>query len=362
MGAVFISTSMPGRARPDYFFALGESFSKEGYNVIMIIDGKPEKLPHYDNLSLYSWPNLRPTGLADFIFLIRLIKKYEPSVLISSFGSVNIMNVCGIIMNVKNRINFILSVSEPFFDKPSLFDVVKRKFLKTRKVFIYQLASLIIYNSKGTEDDSKSYYSLGTKECLVLHNLIKNSEISYKSESERNRELIIVGNLIKRKGHSFLLKQFEVTLKTYPELNLLIVGDGIEMERLKLEAERLEILDNVNFIGKVPNHEIAEYFSRALISISSSTHEAFGFINIEAMREGTPIISTKTAGGLEIIEGDKYGCFFELDDNNSLLKGIKIILNNWEEYSKQAKFNFNNKYSLENQIEFHKNFIKSKLK
>jgi len=360
MQTIFISTSYPGRARPDYFLALAESFAADGFQVIVIIDGKPKKLPSHNKITFFSWPNKRPTGITDFKFLRKLIKEYHPSILISSFGSVNIMNVCGFFMKVKSRINYILSVSEPFYEKPNFYKRLKRQFLKIRKIFIYQLATLMVYNSKGTETDSISYYKLKSKDYLLLHNLIASSKVKYVPKTERNNELIIVGNLIKRKGHSFLLDQFKETLNDFPNLKLSIIGNGVENESLQKQVEVLKISSNVNFIGQVPNNEIADYFSRALISVSASSQEAFGFINIEAMREGTPIISTRTAGGLEIIEKGKNGCFFYLKVKNSLTDCVKSILNNWELYSAQANNTFINSYSLEKQIDIHRDLLKTK--
>ena len=362
MQTIFISTSVPGRARPDYFMALAESFAEDGFKVIVIFDKKPKKLPIHDKISFFSWPNKRPTGIADFRFLRKMIIEYRPNILISSFGSVNMMNVCGFYMKVKNRVNYILSVSEPLFGKPTYLDRVKREFLKIRKIEVYRLATVVVYNSKGTETDSKSYYNLENKDCLLLHNLITSSKIKYKEESERNNELIIIGSLIERKGHTFLLNQFKEVLVDFPNLKLKIIGFGLERAALEEQTETLKILDKVEFIDEIPNNEVSEHFSNALISISSSSHEAFGFINIEAMREGTPIITTRTAGGLEIVEEGKNGYFFDLEDQSSLCKAVKIVLDDWESFSINAKNNFADLYSLEKQIDDHRDLLKSKFK
>lgn len=215
---------MPGRARPDYFFALADSFSKDSYRVIMIIDGKPETLPSHENISFFKWPSKRPTKLKDFIFLRELITKHKPSILISSFGSVNVMNVCGYFLKVKNRINYILSVSEPFYEKVSYARILNRKLLNQRKKRVYRLATSLVCNSVGTEQDSIEYYNLRKKKFLVLHNLIKKSPVKYKSLEERKNQMVIVGDLIKRKGHRFLLDQFKNTLESYPKMELIKVG------------------------------------------------------------------------------------------------------------------------------------------
>lgn len=361
METVFISTSMPGRARPDYFFALAESFSKSDYRVIMIIDGKPEILPSLGKIIFHEWPNKRPTKLKDFAFLTKLIKKYNPSILISSFGSVNIMNVCGYFFKVKNRINYVLSVSEPFYEKVTYAKTLSREFLKQRKKRVYSLATLLVCNTAGTKQDTIDYYNLQSKEYLVLHNLIKESLTKYKSQAERKNQMVIVGNLIKRKGHRFLLNQFKDILNYYPTMKLIIVGDGIEKNILITQAQKLEIYESVVFVGEVSNDNITSYFSNSLISISASIHEAFGFVNIEAMREGTPIISTSTAGAREILKYEMNGEFFSLENINSLTEAVNIILSNWESYSHIALESFSNSYSLGTQVDKHRELLKKKI-
>ncbi len=361
MQTIFISTSMPGRARPDYFMALAHSFTNKGYRVFMIIDGKPKNLPVNDDIIFLRWPNKRPTKLKDIQFLWKLIKKYKPFVLISSFGSVNVMNICGFFLKVKNRVNYILSVSEPFYEKTTNHKRLKRYFLKIRKHLVYKLATLIIYNSRGTEIDSKSYFNLENKEFLVLYNLVESTDIEYKLKEKRNNQIVIVGSLIKRKGHIFLLNQFKDTIKIFPELKLLIIGSGSEKQNLLKEVKNLGLEKNVEFLGEVPNKEIDHYFSNSLISISASKHEAFGFVNIEALREGTPVISTKTAGGLEIINNNINGCFFSLDVQNSLTKSIKKLMRDWESYSENAKQSFDS-YSMEKQIDVHRGLLISKFR
>ena len=362
MKTIFISTSMPGRARPDYFFALADSFSKDGYKVIMIFDGEPEILPLHDKIIFLKWPSKRPTKLNDFIFLRKLIKNYRPSILISSFGSVNIMNVCGYLLKVKNRINYILSVSEPFYEKTGYTKILYRELLKRRKSRIYRLSTLLVCNSAGTEQDSIEYYNLQKKKFLVLHNLIKNSSAKYKTLEERKNQMVIVGNLIVRKGHRFLLDQFKKTLESYPKMELIIVGNGIEKERLLVHAEKLGISENVEFVGEVSYNSIISYFSKSLIGISASIHEAFGFVNIEAMREGTPIISTATAGATEILKEKENGEFFSLENTDSLKEAVNKVMCNWESFSINALKSFNDLYSLDEQIDTHRESLKKKIR
>ena len=72
-------------------------------------------------------------------------------------------------------------------------------------------------------------------------------------------------------------------------------------------------------------------------------------------------MSTKTAGGLKIIENNTNGCFFSLDKQDSLTLGIKKILSEWGAYSDNARESFEF-YSMEKQIDAHRDLLVSKLR
>jgi|SRR5690554_159878 len=361
MKTIFISTSMPGRARPNYFFALADSFVKDNYRVIMILDGKIKDFPKHDSILFFTWPSKRPTKVADFLFLKGLIKKYKPDTLISSFGSVNVMNLCGWIIGVKNRINYVLSVSDLFNRETSEMSFIKYSFLKYRKAFIYKLSTLLVANSNGVVQDLENYYGLKSIKTFVLPNLLEDSKLPYKNYQERNKQLLIVGNLIKLKGHSILLSQFKNALKTFSDLKLVIIGSGPEAERLKFQITSEEIGKHVKIIDSVDYSDIGSYFSNSLVHISASINEAFGFVNLEALREGTPIIVTRSAGGLELIKDNVNGLFFNLKDENSLADAVFKILNNWEDYSVGARNVFKENYEINSKINSHKRLLELKI-
>jgi len=359
MKTIFIATSKPGNARPDYFFSLAKSFANQGDKVYLFLDKNAKTQIDNPNITCFTWPSFRPTAFKDFLYLSKKIKSLQPELLISSFGSVTLMNLAGKIFKVKNRVNFVLSVVELFNENNNN---LKLSFLKQRKKSIYQLSTLIVGNSTGTIKGFMDYYKLLNSKILLLPNLITNSQIPYKEKNLRSNQLIIVGNLIKLKGHKELIGQFKNVVVKHPELKLVILGKGEEKDNLVKQVNDLHLNTNIVFKEKVPHSQVGDFFSNALIHISSSYHEAFGFVNIEALREGTPIISTKTEGALGIIDAGVNGEFFDHEDEYSLLKNVDKILGNWSHYSTEGKKSFMNNFSLEEKIESHKNQILANLK
>jgi len=339
---------MPFGTIPNYFHELAKEFRENGYKVILILDDQPIDLPDDQKWLVHKkWPNRRPTGRQDFAFFMRLLWKEKPLLVLSNFGSMNIVTLCSFLCGVPNRWNYIHTLHSQIqtdLAKVTFFT----KVLHYRKKILYRLVTQFLTNAVGTKNDVVDKFGVARSKIDVGSYLIPASTITYKQKEERSSNICIVARLHKSKGHEVLLEQFRLLLKAYPEVNLNIVGDGHQKAALTQLCKEKNIESKVNFLGNVPNHSIGEIYSDCLVSISSSYYEAFGIVNIEALREGTPIICTKTSGSLDIIVPGQNGAFFDLEDHSSLTESFKIILQNWEHYSKGAMTTFKENYSLEN--------------
>jgi glycosyltransferase involved in cell wall biosynthesis len=357
MKTIIISTSKFGNPVTDYFKNLGDCFIKKGYKVIFVFDGLFKDYPkETENIQYYTWKNKRPTKFTDFIFILKLIKKEKPILCVSNFGSTNVVSIISFFLQVKNRINYIHTTSIQLLtdSKRGFF---KKKFLFYRKKWIYSLNTHLFTNSNGNKEDSYNYYKISKKKISVFPLLIKESKLKYKFFQERENCITIVGRLHPSKGHKELFYLFKECIKDKPNLKLKIIGDGYLKQDLIALAKDLNIIENVVFYGKVPNEKMNEIFSSSLIGISSSIDEAYGLVNIESLREGTPIICTKTAGSIDIVKEKYNGLFINFNDKTSLSYSIDEIINNWTSFSQNALNTFNENYNIEN-IEKHYNEIK----
>jgi|TARA_B110001450_G_scaffold76987_1_gene73228 glycosyltransferase involved in cell wall biosynthesis len=357
MKTIIISTSKFGNPVTDYFKKLGDCFIKNGYRVVFIFDGLFDNYPkETENLKYYTWQNKRPIKISDFIFFYTILKREKPILCISNFGSTNAVSIVSFLFRVKNRVNYIHTTSVQL-STDSQRSFFKNKFLQYRKKWIYSLNTHLFTNSEGNKEDSSSYYQISKKKITVFPLLIKKSKLKYKHFQERENCITIVGRLHPSKGHRELLYLFKECIKERANLKLKIIGDGFLKQDLIALAKDLNITENVIFLGNIPNEKMSEIFSSSLIGISSSIDEAYGLVNIESLREGTPIVCTKTAGSIDIVKVGYNGLFIKLDNKTSLSNSINKILNNWNSYSENALNLFKEEYDINN-IEKHFKKIK----
>lgn len=100
-----------------------------------------------------------------------------------------------------------------------------------------------------------------------------------------------------------------------------IIGDGDERESLEVLIKDLDLTDNVTLLGYKDN--IQEYMLKSDALILTSKMEGIPITIIEAFANKIPVISSAVGGVLEIIEDNKTGVLYNLDDK---LKFYNILL------------------------------------
>ena len=109
-----------------------------------------------------------------------------------------------------------------------------------------------------------------------------------------------IGRLTKQKNFSLLIKSFKEILKRYPDLKLIILGDGEEKHKLSKLIKHLSLENEIFLEGYKKN--IFNYIYNCECYISSSLYEDPGFTLIEAgFLNKTVIAAASKTGTTEIL-------------------------------------------------------------
>jgi glycosyltransferase involved in cell wall biosynthesis len=118
----------------------------------------------------------------------------------------------------------------------------------------------------------------------------------------RDRELIFVGRLVSDKGADILLEALQLLRSRGLRPWLTIVGSGPEADALWALAERLQLTNQVNFVGAKTGSELAGLLNRhQIIEISSRWREPFGLVALEGLACGCKAIVARCGGLVEAI-------------------------------------------------------------
>lgn len=145
------------------------------------------------------------------------------------------------------------------------------------------------------------------------------------------------------------LRVFQIVRRNFPEAKLFVAGFGSRENDLKRLAEELD-LENVEFVGRIPNDEMPRLLEKADIYLNTSVVDNMPLSLIEAFAAGTPVVSYATGGIPYIVENGKTGLLSATNDFRDLAKKAIFLLEN-QTAAREIIFNARNdieKYSREN--------------
>ena len=136
--------------------------------------------------------------------------------------------------------------------------------------------------------------------------------------------------LFPRKGIRFLIEAAAMLVPRFPDLRLVLAGDGFERPELVRLAERLGIAERVTFLGWVANASLPPYYRAAAVSVIPSLEEGFGIPAAEAMGCETPVVATDAGGLPEVVEHGVTGLVVPRGDATALAGAIGELLDDPE--------------------------------
>jgi glycosyltransferase involved in cell wall biosynthesis len=160
-------------------------------------------------------------------------------------------------------------------------------------------------------------------------------------ETAKIYDLIFVGRLAKVKHIETILYVADNLMKNHSltKLKVAIIGDGPCCKKLKNISKRLEIQENIDFLGY--KEDVGLFINQSKLFIITSERETGPFTAIESMMCGVPVISSACGDTVnDIIINNYNGILIKThDDIDGFANTIKHIINNphlIDEYSNNA--------------------------
>jgi glycosyltransferase involved in cell wall biosynthesis len=153
-------------------------------------------------------------------------------------------------------------------------------------------------------------------------NKLSNENINHSWNEENFPVIIAIGRLTSQKGFSYLIKAFSIVVSDGIPCRLLILGEGVDKEKLKKLAMELRVDDKVSLLGFQKNPY--KYLCRSTLFVLSSLYEGFPNVLLEALALGVPSIATRCpTGPEEIITHEVDGILTPPADEMALANAIK---------------------------------------
>lgn len=118
---------------------------------------------------------------------------------------------------------------------------------------------------------------------------------------------IYVGRLAAEKNVDQLLEQLVIAREIYPDLHLLLVGDGPARPALEAQRAALGLEQAVHFAGAVTYETVPSYLAAADLFVTASTSEVHPLTVIEALAAGLPVVGVHAPGLSDTVESGVTG-------------------------------------------------------
>ncbi len=348
-------------------------------NLLCIENDNVYRLPKEVKVTYLSKLSKHDSNLKKFLYLPllalrlkRYIKKNNTHLIQSHIYRANFTNLLAKLFGAKHQVQVVEVTSIGNLKNGSFAKKINFYLIK----LLYRYANKVIFISQKMKEEFLKNFPYIDDYTVINnpHNIEKIEQLSQEkienfTFQKGKKYLVTVGRLSPEKR---LYSVIDTLKELDKDIELLIIGDGVEEQSLKAYTKEQNLLARVHFLGRVDNP--FKYIKSSDIFILASEGEGFPNVIIESMVCGTPVISTDCLTGpreilapttdinfqlKEDIEVAKYGILYPIDNINSLKKAIKLLLNDnklYKSYQKNGQIEAQ-RYSVKNIINQYKEVL-----
>jgi glycosyltransferase involved in cell wall biosynthesis len=137
--------------------------------------------------------------------------------------------------------------------------------------------------------------------------------------------IVNVARFEPQKGHSFLLHTLkQLIAQVDREVHTLLVGIGVDQDKVEAEVESLGLKDVVHFTGY--RQDVPDVLAASDVSVMASHYEGIPRALMESMALGIPVVATDVPGTRSLIQSGKNGLLIKLDDVSSFSGALRKVL------------------------------------
>jgi glycosyltransferase involved in cell wall biosynthesis len=191
------------------------------------------------------------------------------------------------------------------------------------------------------------------------------SDLQLRSNGPTRSMVLMVANVLRYKRHEDGIRAFALLAPKRPELRMAIVGrisDKSYHSELEKLIRELKLEDRIEFLGA--RSDVIDLMKEAAMLIHCAEPEAFGWVILEAMAVGLPVIAAAAGGPGEIVEHNRTGLLAPVSSIEDFAEAIQRTLED-HQFTKRmvqnARSVIEEQYSarkmVEQTVDFYREFV-----
>ncbi len=145
----------------------------------------------------------------------------------------------------------------------------------------------------------------------------------------------VVARLEEQKGHIYLFRALRQLIPDFPQIRVLVVGDGTLRPVLEAQVTEMGLSEQVLFVGT--RKDIPALLAALDLFILPSLWEGFSLAILEALAMGTPVIATAVGGATEVIRSGHDGLLIPPGEESSLVTAVREAILDPRKYGEMGR-------------------------
>lgn len=323
-----------------YTHNMSSALASMGHNVHVITSTINKDISYLDNdvkVHRIKKRNIQPKELSQLLYSIHVARKIKK--IGCDFDIVHASEYASEAFwySLKKDSHLITRLATPLY----LVERLNGKIYPGYRPFLNLMEKIQTLKSDGIFSSTKALANVVSKDWAVPSDKIKVIPNSINVERVRNivtnhtapdflqnkEYLAYFGRLEERKGVHILAQALPAIFKEFEGLQMVFIGSdlGFKGNSMKdfIRQTAGAYSDRINFFDNLAQEDVFPIVKQSKLVILPSLWEAFGFVCVEAMALGRPVVASSGSGFAEIIEDNTSGFLVE-PGNAGLLSG-KII-------------------------------------
>lgn len=213
-------------------------------------------------------------------------------------------------------------------------------YLNTLGMVIYKFSKGFIAKTNSAKEFLISHKVSTQKIKVIPVGINRNQYVENKTAFLREligitegKILLNIGRMVPEKDQKTLILALEIVRKKFPNVYLVIIGDGPEKNNLIKIINEKNLKDFVFLISeKIPNYKMNEVYSDCFLNLIPATYEIFNLTMLESISCGLPVIACNRGGMADVIKPGVNGYLFEEGDYKKCAEYIVELLENPDKY------------------------------
>lgn len=260
---------------------------------------------------------------------IRLCKGKQFGLIFTIFHPFHLVPNAAVSCAKKFGIPIIIKIDDAIYEKSHGLKSIQRMIEKQfNKKSLHGATEILVLNDqiKKTVSD---FYEIPSEKISIMPNGVNLS--FFTSKNLRERKIVFSGVMYYHRGLEILLDAVPKITELVPDVKVILLGEGPEMQKLQTMVTEKKIARNVEFKGWVDRTDIPNHLSSASIAIgplqlTSTTEKSIPVKVLEYMASSLPVIAKTGSISDDVLKDDVNGNFVQ-DADDLAEKVIKLLQN-----------------------------------